>query len=173
MKLGEPDSSGRRRPIPVKGSEFKVKADMVIPATGQKPDLRFVKDLVPVTGWGTIEVNPETLRTNLENVFAGGDCVSGPATLIEALDAGNKVARSIDAYLQGRTYEPEVSFKGIDVKAQRTTGFIDTCAQEKVSLLDPKARAKGFAEVEAPYSDTAAMKEANRCLRCYRLVVWE
>jgi formate dehydrogenase beta subunit len=171
MKLGEPDSSGRRRPIPVKGSEFKVKADMVIPATGQKPDLRFVKDLVPVTGWGTIEVNPETLRTNLENVFAGGDCVSGPATLIEALDAGNKVARSIDAYLQGRTYEPEVSFKGIDVKAQRATGFIDACAQEKVSLLDPKARVKSFAEVEAPYSDTAAMKEANRCLRCYRLVV--
>jgi formate dehydrogenase beta subunit len=157
MKLGEPDSSGRQRPIPVKGSEFKVKADMVIPATGQKPDLRFVKDLVPVTGWGTIEVNPETLRTNLENVFAGGDCVSGPATLIEALDAGNKVARSIDAYLQGRTVEPEVSF---------------TCTQEKVNLLEPKARVKGFTEVEAPYSDAAAMKEANRCLRCYRLVVW-
>ncbi len=172
MKLGEPDSSGRRRPIPVKGSEFKVKADMVIPATGQKPDLRFVKDLVPVTGWGTIEVNPETLRTNLENVFAGGDCVSGPATLIEALDAGNKVARSIDAYLQGRTVEPEVSFKGIDVKAQRATGFSDVCAQEKVSLLEPKTRVKGFTEVEAPYSDAAAMKEANRCLRCYRLVVW-
>ncbi len=173
MKLGEPDSSGRRRPIPVKGSEFKVKADMVISATGQKPDLAFVKNLVPVTGWGTIEVNPETLRTNLENVFAGGDCVSGPATLIEALDAGNKVARSIDAYLQGRTYEPEVSFKGIDVKAQRALGFIDACDQEKVSLLDPKARVKSFAEVEAPYSDAAAMKEANRCLRCYRLVVWE
>jgi formate dehydrogenase beta subunit len=172
MKLGAPDSSGRRRPIPVKGSEFKVKADMIIPATGQKPDLRFVKDLVPVTGWGTIEVNPETLRTNLENVFAGGDCVSGPATLIEALDAGNKVARSIDAYLQGRTFEPEVSFKGIDVKAQRAIGFVDACAQEKVNLLDPKARVKGFAEVEAPYSDAAAMKEANRCLRCYRLVVW-
>ncbi|HEX9158034.1 MAG TPA: FAD-dependent oxidoreductase, partial [Syntrophales bacterium] len=172
MKLGEPDSSGRRRPIPVKGSEFKVKADMIIPATGQKPDLRFVKDLVPVTGWGTIEVNPETLRTNLENVFAGGDCVSGPATLIEALDAGNKVARSIDAYLQGRTFEPEVSFKGIDVKAQRAMGFVDACAQEKVNLLEPKTRVKGFTEVEAPYSDAAAMKEANRCLRCYRLVVW-
>jgi formate dehydrogenase (NADP+) beta subunit len=173
MQLGEPDSSGRRRPIPVKGSEFKVKADMVIPATGQKPDLAFAKDFVPVTGWGTIEVNPETLRTNLENVFAGGDCVSGPATLIEALDAGNRVARSIDAYLQGRTFESELSFKGIDVKAQRVTGFVDACAQEKVSLLDPKARVKSFAEVEAPYSDAAAMKEANRCLRCYRLVVWE
>jgi len=173
MQLGAPDSSGRRRPVPVKGSEFKVKADVVIPATGQKPELAFVKDLVPATGWGTIEVNPETLRTNLENVFAGGDCVSGPATLIEALDAGNKVARSIDAYLQGRTFEPEVSFKGIDVKTQRAMGFVDACAQEKVRLLDPKARVKSFAEVEAPYSDAAAMKEANRCLRCYRLVVWE
>ncbi len=173
MKLGEPDSSGRRRPVPVKGSEFKVKADLVIPAIGQKPDLGFARDVIQVTGWGTIEVNPETLRTNLEGVFAGGDCVSGPATLIEALDAGNKVARSIDAYLQGRTIEPEVSFRGIDLKAQRTEGFIDACPQEKVSLLDPKARVKSFAEVEGPYSDMTAMKEANRCLRCYRLVVWE
>jgi formate dehydrogenase beta subunit len=173
MKLGAPDSSGRRRPVPVKGSEFKVKADMVIAATGQKPDLGFAKDVIQVTGWGTIEVNPETLRTNLEGVFAGGDCVSGPATLIEALDAGNKVARSIDACLQGRSYEAEVSFKGIDVKAQRVTGYIDICSQEKASLLDPKARVKSFTEVEGPYSDAAAMKEANRCLRCYRLVVWE
>jgi hypothetical protein len=83
------------------------------------------------------------------------------------------VARSIDAYLQARTFEPEVSFKGIDVKAQHAMGFVDACSQEKVSLLDPKARVKSFAEVEAPYSDAAAMKEANRCLRCYRLVVWE
>jgi formate dehydrogenase beta subunit len=173
MKLGEPDSSGRRRPVPVKGSEFKVKADLIIPAIGQKPELGFAKDVLQVTGWGTIEVNPETLRTNLEGVFAGGDCVSGPATLIEALDAGNKVARSIDAYLQGRTLEPEVSFKGIDVKAQRPRGYVDACSQEPVSLLDPKERVKSFAEVEAPYSDAAAMKEANRCLRCYRLVVWE
>ena len=173
MKLGEPDSSGRRRPVPVKGSEFKVKADLVIPAIGQKPDLGFAKEVIQVTGWGTVEVNPETLRTNLEGVFAGGDCVSGPATLIEALDAGNRVARSIDAYLQGRTAEPEVSFKGIDVKAQRTEGFIDTCPQEKASLLDPKVRVKNFAEVEGPFSNIAAMKEANRCLRCYRLVVWE
>jgi len=173
MKLGEPDASGRRRPVPVKGSEFKVKADMVIPAIGQRPDLGFAKDVIQVTGWGTIEVNPETLRTNLEGVFAGGDCVSGPATLIEALDAGNKAARSIDAYLQGRTLEPEVSFKGIDVGSQRAMGFIDACSQEKVSLLDPKVRVKSFAEVEGPYGDAAAMKEANRCLRCYRLAVWE
>ena len=173
MKLGEPDASGRRRPIPVQGSEFKVKADMVIPAIGQTPDLGFAKDVIQVTGWGTIEVNPETLRTNLEGVFAGGDCVTGPATLIEALDAGNKAARSIDAYLQGRTLEPEVSFKGIDVGMQRAMGFIDACAQEKVTLLDPKERLKSFAEVEGPYSDAAAMKEANRCLRCYRLAVWE
>lgn len=173
MKLGEPDSSGRRRPVPVKGSEFKVKADMVIPAIGQKPELGFAGDVLQVTGWGTIEVNPETLRTNLEGVFAGGDCVSGPATLIEALDAGNRVARSIDAYLQGRTFEPEMSFKGIDVKAQRALGHVDACPQEKVSLLEPKERVKSFAEVEAPYSDATAMKEANRCLRCYRLVVWE
>ncbi len=175
MKLGEPDESGRRRPVPVPGSEYRAATEMVIAATGQVPDLSFVvdKDQLGVTGWGTIKVDPVTYRTQIEGVFAGGDCVLGPATLIEALDAGNKAARSIDAYLQGKAYDPGVSFKGLDVGKQRVEGYVAERPEEKVKYLDPAARRKSFAEVEGGYSPPQAVKEAQRCLRCYRLVVWE
>lgn len=175
MKLGEPDESGRRRPIPVPGSEYKAATDMVIAATGQVPDLSFVvdKDQLGVTGWGTIKVDPATYQTKIEGVFAGGDCVLGPATLIEALDAGNKAARSIDAYLQGKAYDPGVSFKGLEVGKQRVNGYVPERPEEKVKCLDPATRRKSFAEVEEGYSPSQAVKEAQRCLRCYRLVVWE
>jgi len=175
MKLGEPDESGRRRPIPVPGSEYKAETEMVIAATGQVPDLSFIvdKDQIGVTGWGTIKADTVTYRTQLEGVFAGGDCVLGPATLIEALDAGNKAARSIDAYIRGKKYQPGVSFKGIDVGRQRVEGFVAVKPEEKVKFLDPAVRGGSFAEVEGGYGTPQAIKEAERCLRCYRLVVWE
>ncbi|PKN34938.1 MAG: dihydropyrimidine dehydrogenase subunit A [Deltaproteobacteria bacterium HGW-Deltaproteobacteria-19] len=175
MKLGEPDASGRRRPIPVKGSEFVVKTDLIIAATGQKPDTVFLsgKSKVGLTDWGTIKVDEATLQTNVPGVFSGGDCVSGPATLIEALDAGNKAARSIDAYLAGKAVAPELSLKGLDTKAQRDSGFTAKAGAAKAALLNPKERTAVFAEVEAGLSAAAAMKEAGRCLRCYRLLVWE
>ena len=174
MKLGEPDSSGRRRPVPIPGSEFKTATEMVIAATGQVPDLSFVdKGKISVTGWGTLAVDADTCKTNIDGVFAGGDCVLGPATLIEALDAGNRAARSIDAWIQGKPFKPGVSFKGIDVKKQRVEGFVAAQPEEKVSLLDPKVRKGSFAEVEGGYDALRARKEAERCLRCYRLMVWE
>jgi formate dehydrogenase beta subunit len=175
MKLGEPDESGRRRPIPVPGSEYKAETEMVIAATGQVPDLSFVvdKEQIGVTGWGTIKADPVTYRTQLEGIFAGGDCVLGPATLIEALDAGNKAAQSIDAYIRGRKYQPVVSFKGIDIGRQRVEGFVAARPEERVKFLDPAVRGGSFAEVEGGYGAPQAIKEAERCLRCYRLVVWE
>jgi len=175
MKLGEPDESGRRRPIPIPESEYKAATEMVIAATGQVPDLTFIvdKDQFGVTGWGTIKADPVSFRTQLEGVFAGGDCVLGPATLIEALDAGNKAARSIDAYIRGKKYEPGISFKGIDVGKQRVEGYVAGRPEEKVKLLDPAVRGESFAEVEGGYNASQAIKEAERCLRCYRLVVWE
>ncbi len=175
MKLGEPDSSGRRRPIPVKGSEFVVKTDLIIAATGQKPDTAFLagKSKVALTDWGTIQADAATFQTNVPGVFSGGDCVSGPATLIEALDAGNKAAKSIDAFLAGTPFAPELSLAGLDTKAQREKGYLAKEAAAEVSLMDPKERKTGFAEVEAGYTAAQAMKEASRCLRCYRLMVWE
>jgi formate dehydrogenase beta subunit len=172
MKLGDPDESGRRRPVPVKGSEFILKTDMIVPATGQTPDLTFINQ-IEVTDWGTVKADPVTYMTNLEGVFAGGDCVSGPATLIEALNAGNNVACSIDAYLNGKAFVPEVRFKDIDTKAKRSEVYVPMKTAEKVCYLDPKERTKHFNEVEGGFDTAEAAAEAKRCLRCYRVIVWE
>jgi formate dehydrogenase beta subunit len=175
MSLGEPDESGRRRPIPIEGSEFTMDTVMVIRAIGQRPDLPAMtgKDKVEVTDWGTIKIDPLSYMTNIEGVFAGGDCVTGPATLIEALDMGNKVARAIDCYLRGEGLKREISFEDVNLMEQREQGFIAEKAAERVNLLDIDKRSKGFAEVESGYNVSEAMREAQRCLRCYRLMVWE
>ena len=175
MKLGKPDESGRKRPVPVKGSDHTIEADMVICAIGQSPELPVVKAKknLSTTSWGTVEVDAATYKTSVDGVFAGGDCVTGPATLIEALNAGNEVAKSIDAYLQGTNPEKGISFKGVEVEKQRGDAFIGKKKAETVELLDSKKRVKSFAEVEGGFNTADAMKEAQRCLRCYRVVVWQ
>jgi NADPH-dependent glutamate synthase beta subunit-like oxidoreductase len=101
--LGEPDESGRRRPIPVEGSEFMMESDMVILAIGEVPDLTFLPKEIEITEIGTIAVDPFTLETTMPGVFAGGDVVSGPATVVEAIMAGKRAASSIKHYLKGET----------------------------------------------------------------------
>lgn len=174
MKLGEPDQSGRKRPIPIPGSEFIMKTDMVIAATGQVPDLKLLEgDGIGVTHWGTIQADPAGCGTNVPGIFAGGDCVTGPATLIEALDAGNKAARSIDAFIQGKGFQKEFGFEGIKTGEQRDIGFVVVAPAKKPPFLEVGKRLGNFDEVEGGFSVTEAMKEAGRCLRCYRLLVWE
>ena len=175
MKLGEPDESGRRRPVPVKGSEATMSADMVIAATGQRSDLALFsgKDPVKTTSWGSIQADPVTFQTSVEGIYAGGDCVSGPATLIEALNAGNRVAQSIDCALQGKAYAGADAFSGIDTAEQRDCGYIREQGATKVRFLDAGLRLQGMAEVEGGFSAGEAMAEAGRCLRCYRLMVWK
>lgn len=176
MKLGEPDESGRRRPIPVKGSEFTLKTDMIIAATGQKPDIALLsgkEKASMTTDWGTIKIDSASYSTPVARIFAGGDCVSGPATVIEALNMGNKAAKSIDAYLQGKTFTDELSFAGMDTMQQKDVGFVPKAPTNAVEFLDVAERVKGYAEVEGGFSAAEAIKEAQRCLRCYRLVVWE
>jgi len=101
MELGEPDETGRRRPIPIEGSEFTTELDTVILAIGETPDLSFLPEEIEISGENTILVDPVTMETNLPGVFAGGDVVSGPATVIEAIVAGKRAALSIDRYLKG------------------------------------------------------------------------
>lgn len=176
MKLGEPDASGRKRPIPIKGSESVIAIDMVIAATGQKPDVDLLKGKgsVQLTDWGTIMTKTESgYETNVPGVFAGGDCVSGPATLIEALNMGNKAARSIDAYLQGKKIPAELSLDGLNTKTQRSAGFVAKEAAAAVEIMEPKKRMNTFTEVEGGFSVPEAIREAGRCLRCYRLMIWE
>jgi len=102
MQLGEPDASGRRRPVTIEGSEFDIELDMIIPAIGQKSDLSFLpeNDAVETTKWGTIVADSRQCCTNRQGIFAGGDCVTGPNIAIEAVAAGKKAALSIDEYLR-------------------------------------------------------------------------
>jgi len=100
MQLSEPDESGRRKPVPIEGSEFAWKVDMVIFAIGEAPDLKFLPKEIMLNDDGTIWVNPITMETSVEGIFAGGDVVTGPASVIEAILAGKCAAESIENYLK-------------------------------------------------------------------------
>jgi len=113
MTLGEPDATGRRAPKPVEGSEFTIPADSVILAIGEAPDLSFMPKEIEVNENNTITVEPFTVETSTLGVFAGGDCTSGPATVVEAILAGKKAANCIDQYLRSeRTPKTEQVLEG-------------------------------------------------------------
>jgi glutamate synthase (NADPH/NADH) small chain len=104
MQLGEPDASGRRRPITIPGSEFKIDADTVVIAIGQSPNplVRQTTKGLEANDIGALVVDPDTLETTRKGVFAGGDIISGGATVIRAMGEGKKAAKAIDAYLKSK-----------------------------------------------------------------------
>jgi len=166
MRLGEPDSSGRRRPVPIEGSESVVKADRLIVAIGQKP--RVPKECASLMNKkGGIEADTETMSCPMNGVFAGGDVVSGPASVIKAIQAGRKAAISIDKYLGGKGQieqkivpeEPEVPCLG------REEGFAYR-KRAKMPTLPLVKRLRGFFAVECGFAEKTAVKEAERCLKC-------
>jgi len=179
MELGEPDASGRRRPMPVKGSEFTLPADMIVSAIGEAPDLSFLAQGEPIetTEQGTIKVAPLTYQTSRVGVFSGGDCVIGPATLIEAIAAGNRAARSIDQYLtSGKVVQSEEDVKerlthDIGLLRQRGGGIIARSQRQSPEQLPSPDRVQSFDEVEKCLTAESAVKEAERCLRCYRVML--
>jgi len=164
MELGEPDASGRRRPMPIKGSEFEMDVDSLIIAIGQAIDKTVLPKELEYTAWGTLAVDQTTLQTSIDGVFAGGDLVSGPADVIAAVAAGKEAAISIDRYLRGVdltagrptpiTRVKEVSKKGVVPKARHL-----------IPTLDLQKR-KGFVEVELSFDEKTAIEEAKRCLNC-------
>lgn len=107
MELGQPDESGRRRPVPVEGSQFVIDLDTLIIAIGEDADISFLGDAsgIEVTKWGTIVADQQLAKTSLEGVFSGGDVVTGPKTVIDAIAAGKRAAVSIDRYLRGEPLE--------------------------------------------------------------------
>ena len=102
MELGEPDDSGRRRPVPIEGSEFTIDADMMIQAISQRPDISWLDQdsKLKTTRWQTFEVDEETNETSLGGVFAAGDAVTGPATIVEAIADAQKAVKGILDYLE-------------------------------------------------------------------------
>lgn len=178
MALGEPDVSGRRRPEPVAGSEFILDCDMVVPAIGQRVDTKTIEGGGPnVTRWGTIEADPDTLVTGVDGVFAGGDCVSGPATLIEAMASGMRVSNSIDQYIReghvDLTEDERMSrvYRGLSELGEEHVDGLGGQERHEVPLRDVADRVDDFDEVEMGLTPEDALLEADRCLRCYRIIL--
>ncbi|GAB4330590.1 MAG: formate dehydrogenase subunit alpha [Bacteroidales bacterium] len=181
MELGEPDASGRRRPVPVPGSEYDLEVDVVLAAIGQKTDVNFLEDVnknlngngeLKINRWGDIEADPATLQTGIPNVFAAGDGVTGPATLIEAIGQARLASHSCNLYLSGQPVVPpkkEFLSKKDNFKPQTKEDYIgkfEHQLREEMPTLDPKDR-YNFKEVELGYdSEEVAKHEANRCMEC-------
>lgn len=170
MELGEMDQSGRRRPVPVEGSEFKVEVDTLILAISQEPDVSLLSgNGLNISKWNTLEVDPETLSTNIKGIFAGGDVVTGPNTVTEAMAHGKTAAQMIDKYIKGEKLERKykVTRPALYVEAVKLTEEeTKSLKRPKVQSLLVEQRLKDFSEVELGFTEADAILEAKRCLRC-------
>ena len=172
MRLGEPDASGRRRPVPIPGSEFFAEADTVIAAVGQAPDLSFLPpdSALERTRWETLVVDDNRLATNILGVFAGGDFISGPGMVIDAIAAGRRGAIAVDKYLKDDTSRVEM----YDLKPSVIEEEVEREEEESwepqfrpaITLLPAEERRRSFKETELAFSEEDARREAKRCLRC-------
>jgi thioredoxin reductase len=158
MELGDVDSSGRRRPIPIEGSEFTVEIDTLMPAIGQQPDLTVIAgdDGLKRSKYDTIEVSPETLCSGVEGIFAGGDVVSGPNTVTAAMAHGKIAAKMIHNYIQGTPVEWEykVTRPAMHVEAvELTDEEIEELQKPSTPMLSLEERAGNFKEVELGYTE--------------------
>ena len=165
MELGPADSSGRRRPVEVPGSEFTMPVDTVILALGQKVDQELIAGLnVEQTKWGTFTEVPKT------GVFAAGDCVSGAATVVEAIGNARKIAVEIDAYLTGEVIKDGISFAisrgGLDELDPAEFADKPKIPRSLTKHLGVAQRIGGFAEYDLGYTAEEAQREAKRCLSC-------
>ena len=170
--LGPPDASGRQRPVPVERSEFIIDCDVVIPAIGQRIDTSWV-DQEPdlqLTKWDTIQVNSDTMQTSIPHVFAGGDAVTGPASVIEAVAAGHKAVEVIQRFID----KEDLSLYAEDSaeQAPSSQGWQeipeDIIPEARVTSRhqDIRKRIGSFEEVDLNFSEAEAQKEALRCLNC-------
>jgi heterodisulfide reductase subunit A len=165
IELGAPDATGRRTPIPIPGSEFAIDTDIIIPAVSQAPDTSAFPELEK-TKWGAVVVNPDNLMTSQGGVFAGGDLVSGPATIIEAVATGKKAAENIELFLKGANMQP--AEQPMPEIAQFTDEeYAKFSKQNRTEMPKiPLTERKTFKEVETGYTEEDAKKEASRCLNC-------
>ncbi len=185
MQLGEPGKDGRRRPVPVPGSEFFVEADTVFASVGQAPDLSFLPQdrAVERSRWETLVVDDNKLSTNVPGVFAGGDFVSGPGLVIEAIAAGRRGALAIDKYFRDDPSRVLMyDLKQDAAKAEQEEQVEEHALEEidddleedvwqprfrpKTPQLPLEQRVHSFQETELNFSEQEAQQEAGRCLRC-------
>ncbi len=179
MQLGEPDASGRRRPEPIEGSEFVIPCDCIVPAIGQVCSVdQLMPSHVEVSKWKTLEVDPLTMQSSDPRVFGGGDCYTGPSSLVAALAAGRRAAVSIDAFLKGCDPAPALEERlehamlaVVRDEVQAPIPFTGSTEKLRPLVVPPDVRIQCFDEVEGPVTAAEARREAERCLRCYRIAV--
>jgi len=174
-RLGEPDASGRRSPIPIEGTEFVIPADTVIPAVSQAADNTFlpVESSFEINR-GRIKVDPGTYATNVKGVFACGDFVTGPTTLIEAAGHGKKCAYAMDRYLSGRSeVEVKANVRILSSSRHEMPEYYDILPRQHVPMAPLAARMPStdpemnfITPVERGYGATEAVTESTRCLMC-------
>lgn len=179
MALGEPDASGRRRPVPVEGSEFVMELDYILAAIGQKTDVDFIEDIntyagaeLKLTKWGDIEADQQTLATSIPGVFAAGDGVTGPATAIAAIAQARIAVNSCHQFLNGKPIVAEAKeffSRKENFRKQEAAEYSNRFKQqlrEEMPVLEPSDRLN-FNEVELGYASCdVAAKETGRCLEC-------
>ncbi len=167
MELGEPDASGRRRPQAIAGSEFTMEVDAVIPAIGQESDWACLTPecACQLSQWGTMHVDRLTLQSNDADIFAGGDAVTGPKTVIEAIAAGKQAAISIARFIQGRDLREGREKEWTAVQDVPTEGY-DRIPRERMPLLSSEERKGSFDEVQLGFTEAQVRAEAQRCLAC-------
>jgi formate dehydrogenase beta subunit len=180
MELGEPDASGRRRPVPIKGSEFTMDVDVVIPAIGQDVNLEFIEERhgIKVSKWNTVIVAEDSLMTERPGIFSAGDCVTGPDVLVGAMAAGYDAALAIEQYIRGEEFHlPEYRRMEKIIKQlgvydpKEKVGIPDGWPRSTMKHLPPETRIHTFDEVELGLTPDAAIRDAERCLRCYRVLM--
>ena len=171
MELGELDETGRRKPVPVEDSEFDISLETLIAAIGEYPDLSFTgaDTKLEITERGTIKVDPETYQTSIKGVFAGGDAVTGPATVIQAMGTGKVAAEMMDKYMAGKPIKREYIMTRPSMyvpPVEMSEEEIGSLNKPVLSYLPDKARIETFEEVLLNMADEQAIREAKRCLRC-------
>jgi heterodisulfide reductase subunit A len=180
MELGEPDDTGRRRPLPIEGSEHDLDFDMVVASIGQHADLEYLNEDaeaqdMQLSPWGTLDVDAQTFATSLPGVFAGGDAVSGPATVVAAMGAGKRAAEAIDKYLRGRplegfeTHQVPEHIPRVEGRPHRYSApyeEIEKVPRAEMPKLPAPERVGGWDEVELGFTEEQAIAEAQRCLHC-------
>lgn len=167
-RLGEPDDKGRRRPVPIEGSNFTIPVNVVIAAIGQSPDIGFLSEKfgIEVNRWGMPTIDRESFMTTREGVFAGGDCVTGPRNVIEVIADGRKTARSIHKFLTG---QERTGYK-FYYKEQSPSGRIpnyEAIPRQKQDNIPMEERLDLHTETELGLSKENTFKEAGRCLLCH------
>ena len=173
MKMGDVDESGRRRPVPIEGSGFTVELDTLIISVSESPDISFLKnESLEFSKWNTLVNDPETCRTNRPGIFAGGDLVTGPNTVVDAVASGKTAASSIDQYLSGKEIKrvytitrPSQYIEPVEFSEEEMDA-LSTAKRPEMPVLSPEKRKYNLREVNLGLTEQQAIREARRCLRC-------